>query len=726
MKKVLKVLLWIGSLFGAWLGINLTGLAIFTPGFLSPSAGQGLSTRMFMEQLLAVSGGEGRLLAAGATCILISIACRKMLRQLSQSESDALAQKILVEVREGKPASQPYFLYLRAFETTRRLRAPLWLIDVGTLGLNRLWTSELEGVLSAAVRKDGPLIALGHPGENFGAGRVTTSDEAWMDDIAKLAGGARGILLIPSRRPGTVWEIEHLRKVALLNRAVFLMPPESRGFDWRSHWSEARRAIGTLGAALPEYEDVGMLFSLDENLQVRGIESFSAFSRFFLRKSIRRLLQQQGQLPSSGAALRKARRRSGRWRVFARANTVVRSAACLFFVAVAILGERAPRPEGGLPWTEFWHQFTNAAVIERADDPMFMKFVTSATYQELANNLTKDQELALRAEITHAGFRRLSDQELRGAYIAVSQMLARADVATCSADARSTLFGEALERAMLKVDSDQMDSWVNATEDATIAELEGKPIPAVSYGALVEARQQFEKSLKPEERSRYRELSAHGTARSAENECWLARKKYSAVGSLPEPHNLAWARLLEFEGERPMMYGLIKNPLEKLKALPAFQQRTQGMTEAQVADLFGELVEKGAARLDDSTLMARYAALGEVLAKADEAACEAIAQGKTSVEQFETALGQISDGGQAAFLNSQYRAAVAELQQVKFELLSKQDAGVAKKRFGEIVSTQEQVTAHVENCLIARKAFSAVTDLEEPYNRMWARVLSQQ
>jgi hypothetical protein len=170
MKKVLKVLLWIGSLFGAALGINLTGLAIFTPGFLSPSAGQGLSTRMFMEQPLAVSGGEGRLLAAGATCILISIACRKMLRQLSQSESDALAQKLLMEVREGKPASQPCFLYLRAFETTRRLRAPLWLTDLGTLGLNRLWTSELEGVLSAAVRKDGPLLALGHPGETLERG----------------------------------------------------------------------------------------------------------------------------------------------------------------------------------------------------------------------------------------------------------------------------------------------------------------------------------------------------------------------------------------------------------------------------------------------------------------------------------------------------------------------------------------------------------------------------
>lgn len=59
MKKVLKVLLWIGSLLGAALGINLTGLAIFTPGFLSPSAGQGLSTRMFMGSYSRFRVGKG-------------------------------------------------------------------------------------------------------------------------------------------------------------------------------------------------------------------------------------------------------------------------------------------------------------------------------------------------------------------------------------------------------------------------------------------------------------------------------------------------------------------------------------------------------------------------------------------------------------------------------------------------------------------------------------------
>ncbi len=65
------------------------------------------------------------------------------------------------------------------------------------MGLSRLWTGELESFVNEALIKAGPLIALGHPGEIFGAGRVATSDDAWMSDIALLAAKARGILLIP-------------------------------------------------------------------------------------------------------------------------------------------------------------------------------------------------------------------------------------------------------------------------------------------------------------------------------------------------------------------------------------------------------------------------------------------------------------------------------------------------------------------------------------------------
>jgi hypothetical protein len=187
--------------------------------------------------------------------------------------------------------------------------------------------------------------------------------------------------------------------------------------------------------------------------------------------------------------------------------------------------------------------------------------------------------------------------------------------------------------------------------------------------------------------------------------------------------------MLELEGERPITHGLIKNPLEKLKTLPAFQQRAQGMKDEQVSDLFGDLVGKGMARLDDSTLLTRFAAMGELLAKADEQTCEAISQGKASTEQFETALGQISEAGQEGFLDSQYRAAVAELKQIKPVLLSKQDAEAAALQVGQALSARDMSQVRVgsvRRCWMAKRAYAAVTELEEPYNRMWARFLSQQ
>jgi hypothetical protein len=332
----------------------------------------------------------------------------------------------------------------------------------------------------------------------------------------------------------------------------------------------------------------------------------------------------------------------------------------------------------------------------------------------------------------HAGFRRLDDQQLRTAYAAFSKLLEQSDEKTCAAIATNTLPADQLDRAWWKVDESLVTNWMDMNREAAIAELEQKPFPGVSYTALMEARKRFEESLKPEELSRYRANAPRGSTRSASDECWLARTKYSAMGRLPEPHNLAWARLLEFEGERPVTHALVKDPLEKLKALPAFEQRAKGMTNEQMSDLFGDLVGKGAARLEDTTLLARYAALGDLLATADAATCEAITEGKTSVEQFETALGKISEERQAEFLDSQYRAAVAELQQAKFVPLSKEEIEAAAVRVGESMSAQEQVRASGDkgtsgrSCWMAKKAYAAVTDLEEPYNRMWARYLTQQ
>ena len=732
--KVLKVALLIVWWLSMWVGVNLIGFGLFSPALLltHPELGVWLWT----EQMLAASGGWKRDVAAGAACVLLCIILREVLRKLRQAESDALAQKILQDVRDGKPPSKPYFLYLRAFETTKRLKAPLFLLDLSTMGLSRMWTGELESFISAALRRKGPLIALGHPGENVGAGRVITSDEAWMDDIAKLAAGATGILLIPSHRPGTVWEIEHLRQTGLLSRTIFVMPPESRRFNWRSHWSQARRATGALGAVLPEYEELGMVFTLSETDAIRGVEPFSLTIMWSLRKSILKLLWRRETLTNVDAAIRKARRSSRRWRLVGRMNLLVRSGAMGFLLLVLLLGGTAGPPEQKkMPWNEFWREFSNAAEIEEREESIAGYFGDSPQYLEAAKALPAEQQDALRAEMMHAGFRRLDDTQLRKAYLAFSQLLERSDVETCSAAARGELPAEKMQLALLKVDPDQVTDWLDMNREASIAEIKNNPIPAVSYSALVEAKRQFEGSLKPNELDRYRALSPRGATKTAVDECWLARKSYGAVASLPEPQSLIWARLLEFKGERPVVHQLVTNPFEKLKALPAFQQRAHGMTEEQASDLFGDLVGKGMPRLDDSTLLLRMTAMGELLSKADASVCDSISQGRASAEQVERALGQISEVGQAGFLDSQYRAAVAELQQTKPILLSSEDLKVTALRVETALDGQDQGGAQSgvsgqsqggEKCQLAKRAYGAVANLDEPYNRMWARYLVQQ
>ncbi len=78
----------------------------------NPGTGMGLSMQVFAQQILVLCGGRGRILAAGAACVLLCILCRKLLRHLRQTESDQLAEQTLNSVREGKDLSQPFLSLL--------------------------------------------------------------------------------------------------------------------------------------------------------------------------------------------------------------------------------------------------------------------------------------------------------------------------------------------------------------------------------------------------------------------------------------------------------------------------------------------------------------------------------------------------------------------------------------------------------------------------------------
>ena len=120
------------------------------------------------------------------------------------------------------------------------------------------------------MRNTTPLVALGRPHETFGAGRILTDDQTWQKKITRLMEAAKIILLIPSSHSGTLWEFEHIYHSNLIEKCIFVMPPEGaehwrkdpeEGWqhdhvfvDQKSDWENTGQALTGLGIQLPPYE----------------------------------------------------------------------------------------------------------------------------------------------------------------------------------------------------------------------------------------------------------------------------------------------------------------------------------------------------------------------------------------------------------------------------------------------------------------------------------------
>jgi hypothetical protein len=151
-----------------------------------------------------------------------------------QSERDQAAMGVVEAVLRGAEA-EAYSLYLRPFAVTGVLE-----VDVSDRWDEKV---ELESVLAEALWPLGPVVALGQPGEHLGAGRIAVDEEEWRQAVEKLMRQAQRILLIPSNRPGTLWEIQRILDLELLSRTIFVMPPTER---WATTWATARREVADL------------------------------------------------------------------------------------------------------------------------------------------------------------------------------------------------------------------------------------------------------------------------------------------------------------------------------------------------------------------------------------------------------------------------------------------------------------------------------------------------
>jgi len=173
--------------------------------------------------------------------------------RLVQTDRDriagALSNMLNAEDVPEKELPTDFGLYLRAFMTTDKL--PIKGFD-------------FETMLAYSIAPTLPLVALGKPGEHLGAGRIRTTDEYWRDEILRLMEAARLILIIPSYRPGTLWEISTLREKGFFPKTIFIMPPELNfhGDKYSKDWQQTVDAAQEKGVEFPFHVPSGLFFRL--------------------------------------------------------------------------------------------------------------------------------------------------------------------------------------------------------------------------------------------------------------------------------------------------------------------------------------------------------------------------------------------------------------------------------------------------------------------------------
>jgi hypothetical protein len=260
-------------------------------------------------RLTTVSAGLSSLttMAIAISISLIASAAVASFDELSdlsdQRARDIDAQKIFERLQRNE-APPRYAVYLRPFSSTNQIDTVAVSAMMSGIGGSALGFSvtrfELEQQIERATRPLGPLVCLGEGLEHVGAGRLEVSDEAWREAVLSLCAKAALIVMLPSSRPGTLWEIEHILDTDAVTRTVFIDPPNSvlsdkRRYDQAGEWRAVRDAFAARGFELPADNKVGRLlfFGPDRKPQMTALLDIDAEDN--IRKFFRSVIQRQGQ-----------------------------------------------------------------------------------------------------------------------------------------------------------------------------------------------------------------------------------------------------------------------------------------------------------------------------------------------------------------------------------------------------------------------------------------------
>ncbi len=152
-----------------------------------------------------------------------------------------------VKVLESPKAKRPIF-YLRSFQLDGRIAKP-------TLIERFLSLPNAEQKVTAQLRKLGPVVAIGRPGEKLpalGAARFYVTDELWHEKVADVVKASQLVLWATGLTDGLRWEISHLIESLPPEKLVLWAHPHLMHLDAAEREAEWTKFLVALGQIFPK------------------------------------------------------------------------------------------------------------------------------------------------------------------------------------------------------------------------------------------------------------------------------------------------------------------------------------------------------------------------------------------------------------------------------------------------------------------------------------------
>jgi len=124
-------------------------------------------------------------------------------------------------------------------------------------------TVSIDDALRYAIPEGLELVAVSR-NDDLGAIKLVSDNDDWQNMVRSLSTSAERIVLIPGNRLGTIWEMQLMRDLGLLQKCIFLLvPPPHLIALPEIIFDQVKIAFSTAGISLPDQFKGASLESCD-------------------------------------------------------------------------------------------------------------------------------------------------------------------------------------------------------------------------------------------------------------------------------------------------------------------------------------------------------------------------------------------------------------------------------------------------------------------------------